>query len=124
MRMIQRGTVVLTPFPFTDLQGQKIRPAVVVSPTGRGGGDVIVAFISSVYDERRLRRTDLLLKRTDKDFSLTGLKRDSVFRMDKIATLDKRILLGELGRLSKRLEKMADIRLWRALGIQPVVSKG
>ena len=120
MKSMRRGTLVLTPFPFTDLRGQKVRPAVVVSPTERKGEDVIVAFISSVYDEKRLSETDLLLRSTDQDFSLTGLKKNSVFKMDKMATLDKGILLGELGRLSKRLERMVDIRLRRALGLQSV----
>ena len=45
---MKRGTVVLTPFPFTDLSGTKVRPAVVVSPSDRPGEDVILAFISSV----------------------------------------------------------------------------
>ena len=27
-----RGDVVLTPFPFTDLKGNPVRPALIVSP--------------------------------------------------------------------------------------------
>lgn len=27
---MKKGTIVLTPFPFTDLKGQRVRPAVVV----------------------------------------------------------------------------------------------
>ena len=44
---MRRGTVVLTPFPFTDLIGQKVRPAVIVSRSDRPGSDVLLAFITS-----------------------------------------------------------------------------
>ncbi|MBI2115777.1 MAG: type II toxin-antitoxin system PemK/MazF family toxin [candidate division NC10 bacterium] len=49
---MRRGTVVLTPFPFTDLSGAKVRPAVVVSRSDRPGDDVILAFVSSVVPPR------------------------------------------------------------------------
>jgi hypothetical protein len=44
---MRRGAVVLTPFPFTDLSGQKVRPALVVSRSDRGGRDVLLAFITT-----------------------------------------------------------------------------
>ena len=44
---MKRGTVVLTPFPFTDLSGQKVRPALVVSRSDRPDPDVLLAFITS-----------------------------------------------------------------------------
>jgi mRNA interferase MazF len=44
---LRRGDIVLVPFPFTDLTGQKVRPALVISPDPPGE-DVMVAFISSV----------------------------------------------------------------------------
>ena len=42
-----RGTVVLVPFPFTDLAGRKRRPALVVSPDGLGGEVRILCVITS-----------------------------------------------------------------------------
>ena len=92
-----RGKIVLTPFPFTDLTANKVRPAIVVSDSARVGVDVILAFISSVYDSSNLLSTDELLEVTDADFALTGLKKNSVFKMDKLATVDSATILGEMG---------------------------
>jgi mRNA interferase MazF len=39
-----KGKIVAIPFPFTDLKGAKVRPALVIY---EGHEDVIVAFISS-----------------------------------------------------------------------------
>jgi mRNA interferase MazF len=44
---LSRGDVVLTRFPFTDLTGASLRPALVVSP-GQIGEDVVLVAISSV----------------------------------------------------------------------------
>jgi hypothetical protein len=43
------GTIVLTPFPFTDLSGEKVGPAVLVSRSDRPGRDVLFAFIASQH---------------------------------------------------------------------------
>lgn len=44
-----KGTIVLTPFPFTDLSAIKRRPAVIVQRSEKTGDDVVVAFISSKW---------------------------------------------------------------------------
>ena len=109
-----RGTVVLTPFPFTDLTGAKVRPAVVVSRTDRPGLDAILAFISSVVPPALLP-TDLGLYPTHPDFRASGLKVPSVIKCDKLATVDRQVILGELGVLSPTLLNELDRRLRLAL---------
>lgn len=76
---MKRGTVVLVPFPFTDLSGQKIRPAVVVSRSDRPGSDVVLAFITA-HRGHPLLETDLLVQDLDPDFAQTGLKGSSVIK--------------------------------------------
>ena len=100
--MPKKGKIVLIPFPFTDLSASKVRPAVIVSNFAQGE-DIIVAFISSV--KNNLQKTDIVLNSNDKDFSKTGLKTDSVIKTGKLATLDKKIILGEMGEVSIEIER-------------------
>ena len=88
--MFAFGSFVLTRFPFTDLTGDKRRPALVVSRDNGRRTDLVVCFITSV-------------PRTGPDMASiapsagTGLKVPSVVRFDKIATLDPAVISGKLG---------------------------
>ncbi|MBU0567987.1 type II toxin-antitoxin system PemK/MazF family toxin [bacterium] len=112
---MKKGTVVLTPFPFTDLSANKIRPAVVISSSARKGDDIIVAFISSVITE--LIETDLHLRKDHPDFKQTGLKTDSIIKLDKLATISKEIVLGSLGSLPDSLILLMNQKLKIALDL-------
>lgn len=115
---MKRGKIVLTPFPFTDLTSSKIRPATIVSDSTRMGADVILAFITSVFDSTNLSPTDYLLEDTDADFSAAGLKKSSLFKMDKLATVSRSIILGELGEASSALQATLDAKLKLALDLK------
>lgn len=92
--MYKKGTIVLTPFPFTDLSSSKVRPAVIVSK-GVVGDDVVVAFITTHLKARGSLVFPL------KPTSTNKLKQPSKVVCSKLATLEKAIILGELGVLSK-----------------------
>jgi mRNA interferase MazF len=111
---MKRGTIVLTPFPFTDLSNYKVRPAVVVSRTDRRGVDAVVAFMTS-FTSAPLRASDLAIDPTHPDFAATGLKSAGVVKCDKLATLATAKFLGELGELSSALLKQIDACLSYAL---------
>ena len=104
----------MTPFPFTDLSGQKVRPALVVSRSDRPGSDVVLAFITT-FQRQSLLPTDLLLETSHPDFVQTGLKAPSVVKLDKLVTVESSILLGELGELPPALLHQADSKLRHAL---------
>ena len=112
--MPKKGKIVLIPFPFTDLSASKVRPAVIVSNFSQGE-DIIVAFISSV--KNKLQKTDIVLNSNDKDFSKTGLKTDSVIKTGKLATLDKKIILGEMGEVSIEIEREINKKIKILFGI-------
>lgn len=66
----------------------------------------MVAFISSVK-RPRLAAFEIKVLAT----KANGLKKDSVLKLDKIATLQKKIVLGELGIVEPALMKSVDARL-------------
>lgn len=113
--MHAKGAVVLVPFPFTDLSGDKVRPAIIVSKANLAD-DVVVAFITS-QNERKMQTTDVPVKTTDAGFSLTGLKTNSTIRVQKLATLNKQVVLGELGTLPSTVVRKIDQKLKTLFGI-------
>ncbi|MEY4747372.1 MAG: hypothetical protein RLZZ416_421 [Candidatus Parcubacteria bacterium] len=98
-----KGRLVLVPFPFTDLSGQKVRPALVLYVSR--GEDCIVAFVSSISTKRG--PFDVPIRAT----KANGLKVDSVIKVDKVATLQKLIVLGELGMAEKAVCARVDLIL-------------
>jgi mRNA interferase MazF len=96
---MSKGKIVLVPFPFTDLSGHKVRPALILHVSR--GEDCIVAFISSGIPKKKYP-FDVLIKVSKRN----GLKSDSVIKVDKIATLQKKIVLGELGVVEGETQKM------------------
>ncbi len=80
---------MLVPFPFTDLSAAKVRPAVVLSAKPMKS-DVILAFISS---KQKHGAYDVAIIPS----KANGIKMPSVIICSKIATLEKAIILGELG---------------------------
>ena len=114
---MKRGTIVLTRFPFTDLKAFKRRPAIIVSRERKTSADFIVAFITSVIPAP-LSDTDLLFDRHRNDFVKSGLIRDSVIKLDKLATLNKAIFSGELGSVSAKTLREIDMRLKIALNLK------
>ncbi|MBI2464408.1 type II toxin-antitoxin system PemK/MazF family toxin [Candidatus Peregrinibacteria bacterium] len=104
--MYKFGTLVLVPFPFTDLTSAKLRPALIVSKTNQQSEDIMVVFITTKA-RKKLQSGHFLLKNIDPCFEQTGLKVSSLFRFDKIATINKKLILGELGTVHKTtLSKM------------------
>jgi len=113
---MRRGTIVLTPFPFTDLGGRKVRPALTVSRSDRPGNDVILAFITRFQGDPVLT-TNLLIEDLHPSFAQTGLKVSSVIKLDKLVTIEGSILLGELGDLPASVMQQVDDRLRYALDL-------
>lgn len=90
--------VVVVPFPFTDRKTSKRRPALVISrgkTFGNPAGHSVLAMITSQGG------TSWPLDVAISDQSQAGLPAPSLVRM-KLFTLDHRLILRKVGKLSSR----------------------
>ena len=101
--MPKQGAIVLVPFPFTDLTAAKVRPAVVLSAK-LVKSDVVLAFISSKQKQEEYN-VAIAPSKTN------GLRVPSVIICSKLATLEKTVLLGELGFVEDDILKQIKAKL-------------
>jgi mRNA interferase MazF len=87
-----KGNIILIPFPFTDLSGNKLRPALILTETLL---DVTVSFITTQLQWQE--PTDILLQPNP----VNGIKKTSLVRLSKIATIDKTLVRGKIGSISQ-----------------------
>lgn len=86
------GDIILLKFPFTDGQGHKRRPALIINDYK--DGDIIVCRITSkIYDTAQ----DVLIH----EWKKSGLKLPSVVRVHKIATLEIELAELVIGRIDE-----------------------
>jgi len=113
---LKRGDIVLVPFPFTNLTVEKLRPAIIISSDPQEL-DVVIAFISSIVPPGELSATDFLLTADHPDFTKTGLKKASVFKMRKLLTIERAKIVRRLGEVNPAIQKKLDGRLKNGLGL-------
>ena len=102
-----RGKVVLVAFPFDDLTGDKVRPAVCLTEPLGPHRHVVLAFVTSRQPEDALD-TDIVIDPSAADFAQTGLSVRSVVRTHRLLTVSSIMVKRELGRLSaERLEEVS-----------------
>jgi mRNA interferase MazF len=86
------GSVVLIPFPFSDLSASKLRPAVAVADALRGDW-VLCQITSNPYGDRAA------IMLSESDFAVGSLRRESVARPGKLFTASETLIVREIGRL-------------------------
>lgn len=84
------GEIVLIGFPFTDAQGYKKRPALILLDAG--DSDMVVARITSQAVQSSF---DIQIE----NWREAGLLLPSIIRVHKVATLEKRLIERKLGTL-------------------------
>ena len=110
---MKKGDILLVRFPFTDLSSEKLRPALVLTPENQEG-DAILAFITTQVTSELI--DDVYISQDDKYFGQTGLKTNSLIKIHKITTLNKKILAGKIGELSSEKMREVDKKLKSLLG--------
>ena len=81
----QPGEIWLVRFPFSDLASAKLRPALILAIHGE---EVIIVGIFSKIPVGGLQSSWVLIQDSDAQFLQTGLKKTSLIRADKIATVE------------------------------------
>ncbi|MBN1593565.1 MAG: type II toxin-antitoxin system PemK/MazF family toxin [Candidatus Coatesbacteria bacterium] len=96
------GSVVLVSFPFSDLSGSKLRPAVVLASAGRNDW-VLCQITGAPYADSAAVRI------TDADFVYGSLQRMSFARPGKLFAASTSLMRSEVGRLNPiALRKVLD----------------
>ena len=104
-----KGDIILVPFPFSDLTGNKNRPALVLIESE---DDVTVCFITT-----RLKlqsEYDIAVQPSE----VNRLKKPSLIRLSKITTLDKDLIIGKLGALDIKYTDLVNKNLIRLLKLE------
>ena len=91
---ITQKEIVLLPYPFTDLEGTKVRPALVLSNNdfNKKSDDCIIIPLTTVIKDEPY---SILINQ--EDLSSGKLLRPSRIRVDKIFTVEKRLVMMKIG---------------------------
>lgn len=94
---MKKGDIVLIPFPFSDLTGEKLRPALIISSSSL---DISVCFITTQFHWKEKNDFEVLPSEQN------GLKKSSIVRIGKFATIDKELVIGKLGTIEPKYIKL------------------
>ncbi|MDZ4810283.1 MAG: type II toxin-antitoxin system PemK/MazF family toxin [Bacteroidota bacterium] len=97
-----KADIVLIPFPFNNLSDTKIRPCLVLID---GEYDVTVAFITTQTGWNNVGSVPI------KSSPSNGLRKESLVRLNKVATIDKDLILGKIGILDSNEKKAINQKL-------------
>ena len=95
MLIFEKFSVVVVPFPFTDQNASKRRPALVLSSIAfnTSVGHSVLAMITSAKNSSWLLDVEI------SDLACAGLSSPSIIRM-KLFTLDNRLIIRKAGILA------------------------
>jgi mRNA interferase MazF len=113
---MKRGDVVLADFPFQDIPGSKVRPAVVVQndSDNQALANTILAMITGNLSEAA-RPTNVLIDPATNDGAGSGLRGPSLIKCCNLATVRKQRILQVIGHLSDAISKQLTAALKAAL---------
>ena len=110
------GKVVLVPFPFDDLSGEKVRPAVCLTNPIGPHRHIVLAFITSKIPNDLLE-TDVVLDSNNPNFNVTGLRVSSTLRLHRLMTVTTALIRRELGELSPEMQAEVVDKLRKLFGL-------
>ncbi|MCX7668266.1 MAG: type II toxin-antitoxin system PemK/MazF family toxin [Atribacterota bacterium] len=103
---IRPGKIALLRFPQTDLKEHKLRPVLLITQVPGGYTDWLVAMISGQVTQA-ISELDEVIRKEDSDFSYSGLKKESVIRVTRLAVAEQSLFAGAIGEISpERLRRI------------------
>jgi len=96
--MLQRDIVLLN-FPFSNLKQSKVRPVVILSNDkhNKKSDDIVVVPLTS-----NLQQTDYDMLITNKHLEKGNLIVDSRIKIDRIFSVDKKLVKMNIGKINKQ----------------------
>lgn len=92
--LMQRD-IVLLPFPFSNQEGTKVRPAVVLSNNSFNRGEDVI--VSAVTSNVSLKGFSVLIDA--KDLELKNIRDGCCVKVESILKIDKRLVMKQIDRL-------------------------
>ena len=102
---IEQRDIILTSFPFSNLEGEKVRPSIIISNNdyNKKFDDILVVPLTTNLDVR-----DYVVLLTNRDLEKGKLLKDSKIKVDRIFSIDKKFIKLIIGRINR--EKFNSIK--------------
>jgi mRNA interferase MazF len=107
---------VLVPFPFDDLSGSKLRPALCLTNPISTYNHIVIAFITSQV-AKATEHSDVSFLSQESDFKTTGLKVSFSIRLHRLTTIPTWLIQRKLGVLPNSAVLVAEQRLRSLLSL-------
>ena len=88
--------LILVPFPFDNMKGSKVRPAICLTNEIGPFRHIIIAFITSQVVKAK-EKTDILILPNDPSFVKTELKRASSIQLHRLVSIPNSMIQRHLG---------------------------
>ena len=104
--MIQDGTIVLFSFPQANQTTGKLRPALVLRKLPGPYDDWLICMVSTQLSQQ-IEGLDEVIGPEDHEFNDSGLKAPSLFRVSRLAVVEKSVFTGAIGKIpTERLSRI------------------
>ena|SRR6266404_4496791 len=110
------GEIYVGKFPFGDVPGMKLRPLLLLAGPVGLIPEFVAAYISSKHPVTVLA-SDIVIDPSKSEHRSTKLKRISVLRLHKLATLHQSSFMRYLGKLSPTAELIVAGKLRALFGL-------
>lgn len=102
---LQQREIILTPFPFSNLEKEKVRPSLIISNDlyNKKFDDIIVVPLTS-----NLKFREYSIPVTNKDLDSGKIITESKIKVDKIFSISKKLVRLTIGKVND--EKFQEVK--------------